>query len=101
VALARAAGSAALAGLTRTAVVTVGGGAVAALVGRWMADTIQDLGGDGLVTALGAAAGAGVLALVVCALAFAALDRGTALGVLHAEREPARPSSVPFPDDPV
>ncbi|MBD8059112.1 virulence factor MviN [Cellulomonas sp. JH27-2] len=100
VALVRAAGSDALAGLTRTAVVTVASGVVAALVGRGMADTIQDLGGDGLVTALGAAAGAGLLALVVCALVFAAFDRGTALGVLHAEREPVRPATVPFPDDP-
>ncbi|WP_081861387.1 murein biosynthesis integral membrane protein MurJ [Cellulomonas sp. HZM] len=85
-ALARAAGRDALHGLTRTAVVLGAGAVLGALAGRWLADTVQDLGGDGGWTAVGAAAGGAVVALVVVAAAALVADRGLVGDVVHVER---------------
>ncbi|MEN0130025.1 MAG: lipid II flippase MurJ [Brevundimonas sp.] len=89
IALGRAAGRDALAGLARTVAVLAVATVAAAVIGRWMADTVQDMGGDGFWTAAGAAAGAGVLAVVIVGGALVALDRSTLTGLLHAERGPA------------
>lgn len=86
VALRRAAGLGALHGLARTAGVLLVAGLAAALVGRWVADATARLAGEGWVVALGAAAGAALVAAIVVAGAVLALDRGTATGVLGADR---------------
>ncbi|BDO42496.1 lipid II flippase MurJ [Cellulomonas sp. NTE-D12] len=90
VALRRAAGPAALDGLTRTLLVLGGAGAVAAVAGRWVADAVSNVAGTGAWTALGAAAGAGLVALLVVVGAVLGLDRETVHGMLRAEHEPAR-----------
>ncbi|RHA40482.1 murein biosynthesis integral membrane protein MurJ [Cellulomonas rhizosphaerae] len=85
-ALRRAAGRDALHGLVRTVVVLVLGAAVGAVAGRWLADTVQDMGGSGSLTAVGAAGGAAVLAAVIAGAALVAFDRSTLTGVLKADQ---------------
>lgn len=102
-ALARAAGRPAVAGLTRTVVVVVAGGVVAALAGRWVVDTVASLVGHDVGAAVGAAAGGGVVALVVLGGALAVLDRRTLTDVVRVERTPvpagAVTPTVPDPAD--
>lgn len=86
VALRRSAGAGALTGLLRTVLVVSAAGAAGAAAGRWVADSVMLLAGEGLVSAVGAAAGGAVVAAVVVGAAVALLDRGTVLGVLRAER---------------
>ncbi|KSW29039.1 murein biosynthesis integral membrane protein MurJ [Cellulomonas sp. B6] len=86
VALRRAAGRDALAGLGRTAVVALLAGAAGALAGRAVATTVLRLVGDDVWSATGAAAGGAVVAVTVVVCAVALLDRGTLLGVLSVER---------------
>jgi len=88
VALRRAAGPAALAGLGRSAAVALGAGALGAVAGRLVASTVLDVVGDGLGSAVGAAAGGAVVAATVVAVAVVLLDRGTLRGVLKVERTP-------------
>jgi putative peptidoglycan lipid II flippase len=71
VALARACGG--LPGLTRTALVAAAGGAVGALVGRWAVDTVLDLAGSGLASAV-------LAGLLGVAVAAAAVGGAVALG---------------------
>ncbi|WP_187697878.1 murein biosynthesis integral membrane protein MurJ [Cellulomonas telluris] len=85
VALRRAAGPAALTGLLRTVAVVVGAAALGAVAGRWVADSVLLLAGEGPLSATGAAAGGAVTAAVVVAAAAALLDRGTIAGVARAE----------------
>ncbi|UJP38826.1 murein biosynthesis integral membrane protein MurJ [Cellulomonas palmilytica] len=84
--LRRAAGPGALLGLARTTAVLLAGVGVAAVAGRWVADAVQDVAGDGVWTAIGAGAGAGTLALAVVAAVVGLADRSTVVGVLRAER---------------
>jgi len=86
--LRRAAGPGASQGVARTGGVLLLGAVVAAVAGRWVADAVQDVAGDGVWTAIGAGAGGGVLALAVVAGAVAVADRSTVVGVLRAERAP-------------
>ena len=85
--LRRAAGPGALAGLVRTASVLVVATGVGAVVGRWLSDLVQDVAGGDSLTAVGAAAGAGVVAVGVVLGAVALLDRATITGIVRAERE--------------
>ena len=87
--LRRAAGPGALLGLARTTAVLVVGVGVAAVVGRWVADAVQDVAGHGVWTALGAGAGGATLALAVVAAVVGLADRSTVLGVLRADRSAA------------
>nr|WP_208405276.1 lipid II flippase MurJ [Cellulomonas uda] len=87
--LRRAAGPGALLGLARTTAVLVAGVGVAAVVGRWVADAVQDVAGHGVWTALGAGAGGATLALAVVAAVVGLADRSTVLGVLRADRSAA------------
>ncbi len=99
--LRRAAGGGALTGVVRTLAVLAGAVTVAGAAGRWVADTVQDVAGHGLWTAVGAGAGGAVVALVVVAGAVALLDRRTAVDVLRVERTPV-PASAPvveLPDE--
>lgn len=103
VALGRAAGWAALRGVPRSTVVLVGSGVVGALVGRWVANAVQAVGGDGSLTALGAAAGGAIVATVVVGVGLLGLDRGVVRYVLQVEREPIpavanRPEVPDLPD---
>lgn len=91
VALARAVGRPALAGLARTIVVVLVAGTVGALLGRLVSDGVLDVVGDDPWTAAAAAAGGAVVAAAVVAGAVALLDRSTVLGVLRAERVNAAP----------
>ena len=75
VALARAAGSAALDGLGRTGAVAVAGGVPAAVLGRLGADGVLAAAGTSAVPALLATAVGGIVALVVLAVAVIAADR--------------------------
>lgn len=75
--LRRAAGRAAIAGLARSAAVLVLGAALGAVVGRWLVDSVADLVGHGVLTAIGAAAGGAILAAVVVAAGVLIGDRGT------------------------
>ncbi|MBN9327344.1 MAG: virulence factor MviN, partial [Cellulomonas sp.] len=61
-----------------------------AVAGRWVADAVSHVAGTGAWTALGAAAGAGLVALLVVVGAVLGLDRETVHGMLRAEHEPAR-----------
>lgn len=88
-ALGRAGGRAALDGLGRTVLVLLGSGVLAAVAGRWVADAVLGVAGSNGWTAVGAAAGAGTVALLVVGGAVLLLDPGTVRGVLQAEREPA------------
>ncbi|CAM5777746.1 murein biosynthesis integral membrane protein MurJ [Cellulomonas persica] len=97
--LRRAAGHGALGGVPRTLVVLVLAVAVAAAAGRWVADTVQEVAGDGVWTAVGAGAGGAVVALVVVAGAMALGDRRTAVEVLRVERTPV-PAQAVTPDLP-
>ncbi|WP_444662054.1 murein biosynthesis integral membrane protein MurJ [Cellulomonas sp. CW35] len=87
--LRRATGPGALLGLARTTAVLVVGVGVAAVVGRWVADAVQDVAGHGVWTALGAGAGGATLALAVVAAVVGLADRSTVLGVLRADRSAA------------
>jgi putative peptidoglycan lipid II flippase len=75
VTVARIAGRAAVAGVARTAAVLVVGGAFGALIGRWVADSVILLLGNGIWPALGAGAGAGLVALVAAGLVLYLGDR--------------------------
>ena len=86
-ALRRAAGGAALEGLGRTATVLLVGGAAGAVGGRWVENAVTHVAGTDAWTAVGAAAGAGLLALLVVAGAVLVLDRDTFHGVLRAEHQ--------------
>ncbi|QGQ19546.1 virulence factor MviN [Cellulomonas sp. JZ18] len=86
VALRRAAGRDALAGLARTVLVAGGAGALGAVSGRWVADSVLLLAGDGPLSATGAAAGGAVTAALVVAAGAALLDRRTLVGIARAER---------------
>ncbi len=81
VALRRAAGPAALAGVARTLVVGVVGAAIGAVAGRWTATTVADLVGEGVVTWVLAGGGgallAGAVVLATCWLG----DRSTFAGL--------------------
>lgn len=99
-ALGRAAGRAALRGIPRSALVLVGAGGVGALAGRWVADAVQQVGGDGGPTALAAAGGGALVAAVAVGAGLLALDGDVVRYVLQVEREPV-PASVPrVPDLP-
>ncbi len=89
VALRGSAGAGALAGLARTLAVVLVAGAAGAAAGRWVADTVLLLAGQGPASATGAAAGGAVVAAVVVGAAVALLDRGTVTGVLRAEHAAA------------
>lgn len=97
VALRRAAGAEALRGLVRTVVVVLLAGAAGAVLGRWLADSVLLLAGDGIASAVGAAGGAAVAAATVVAAAVALLDRGTVRAVLAAERASAAAPAPPGP----
>ncbi|NUU19886.1 virulence factor MviN [Cellulomonas humilata] len=97
--LRRAAGRAATAGLPRTAVVLVLGAGVGALAGRWVVDAVAEVGGHGPLTALGAAAGGGIIAALVVAGALALGDRATLRDFRSIEAEP-RPVVVDRVPDP-
>ena len=97
--LRRAAGTGALLGMARTATVLTLGVGVAAVAGRWVADSVQDIAGHGVWTAVGAGAGGAVLALAVVAAVVAVADRSTVLGVLRAERA-SGPTAADVPDAP-
>ncbi|QCB93834.1 murein biosynthesis integral membrane protein MurJ [Cellulomonas shaoxiangyii] len=98
-ALRRSAGRGALTGLARTSVVALAAAALGAGAGRWVADSVLLLVGDGGWSATGAAAGGAVLAATVVAAAVALLDRGTVTGVLHAERASVEGPAVPVRAD--
>lgn len=85
-----AAGPGSLNGLGRTVLVLVVGGAVGAAAGHWVTSSVLWLAGPGIWSALGAAAGGGLVALVVAGGALAGLDRGTVVDLLRLEREPSR-----------
>jgi len=91
----RVTGPGALAGLARTACVVAGAGIVGASAGRWVCDTVLDVTGQTVASALGAGAGGAVLAVALVALAVGAVDRATVVGVLRAERERAPRSTDP------
>ncbi|MBT0995318.1 virulence factor MviN [Cellulomonas sp. DKR-3] len=93
--LRRAGGPGSLEGLTRTAAVLLVGVVVGAVVGRWVADAVQDVAGGGAWTAIGAGAGGAVVALALVAGCVAVADRRTVTEVLRVERTPA-----PEPDEP-
>ncbi|WP_028047876.1 murein biosynthesis integral membrane protein MurJ [Cellulomonas sp. URHE0023] len=88
VALGRAAGWAALRGVPRSTTVLVISAALGALAGRWVADAVQVIGGEGGLTALGAAAGGALVAALVVGAGLLALDRAVVRYVLQVEREP-------------
>ena len=94
-ALGRAAGRSALRGMPRSALVLVGSGAIGALVGRWVSDAVQSIGGDGWITAAGAAAGGAIVAALVVAAGMLALDRTMVRYVLQVEREPVPATADP------
>jgi len=100
VALRRAAGSASVHGLPKTLVVLALGGTVAAVAGRWVCDAVQELAGDGVATAVGAGAGAAVLAAVVLSLAVLLADRRTLTEVLAVERAPVPAGAADEVGDP-
>jgi len=100
VALRRAAGGEALHGLGRTALVLAGSGVAAAWVGRWVVDAVGELVGRGWSVALGAAAGGAVVAVLVVVAAVAALDRGTATGLLQVEATRSHPVGTGTPPPP-
>ncbi len=95
VGLARAAGREAVVGLARTTTVVVAAGVVAAAAGRWVVDAVETLTGTGVWSAIGAAAGGAVVAVVVMAGAVALLDRRTVTQMVRLEREPAPEAGVP------
>ncbi|WP_281274922.1 lipid II flippase MurJ, partial [Cellulomonas biazotea] len=95
VGLARAAGREAVVGLARTTTVVVIAGVVAAASGRWVVDAVETLTGTGVWSAIGAAAGGAVVAVVVMAGAVALLDRRTVTQMVRLEREPAPEAGVP------
>lgn len=97
--LRRAGGAGALTGVPRTSAVLVVAVAGAAAAGRWVADTVQAVAGDGVWTAVGAGAGGAVVALVVIAGAMALGDRRTVAEVLRVERTPV-PADATTPDVP-
>ena len=95
-ALGRAAGWAALAGLPRSLLVLGTGAVVGAVTGRWVANSVQTVVGDSWGTALLAAAGGAVVAGLVVALALGAFDRSVVRSVLQVEREPVPvPAAIP------
>jgi len=100
VSLGRAAGRAALRGVPRSTVVLVGSGALGALAGRWVAGSVQVVGGDGGLTALGAAAGGALVAALVVGAGLLALDRAVVRYVLQVEREPVPAVGPRVPDVP-
>jgi putative peptidoglycan lipid II flippase len=81
--LRRAAGPAAVAGLTRTLGVLLLGGALAAVAGRWTVDAVERMAGGSVAGAVAAAAGGGALVLAVVLALVWALDRGTLTGLLR------------------
>ncbi|GEL93352.1 murein biosynthesis integral membrane protein MurJ [Cellulomonas composti] len=87
VALRRAAGPGALAGLARTGAVLTVATVAGSVVGRWVGDVVQDVAGGSAMTGVGAALGAGVVAAGTVLGAVALFDRGTVTGILRAERE--------------
>ena len=89
VALRRAAGRAALDGLGRTGPVLLAAGTVGAVCGRWVADLVAQVAGTDAWTAVGAALGAGLVALLVVGTAVLVLDGETVRAVLLVEHEPA------------
>jgi putative peptidoglycan lipid II flippase len=96
--LRRAAGRPATSGLVRSAVVLVVGGGLGALAGRWVVDAVESLIGHGVLSAVGAAAGGAVIAVLVVACAVLVGDRGTVRDFRTLEAQP-RPA-VPDPVDP-
>jgi len=100
VALRRTAGAEALHGVGRTALVLVTSGVTAGWVGRWVVDAVGDLVGRGWTVALGAAAGGAVVAVLVVVAAVAAVDRGTATGLLQAEAARSHPAGTGTPPPP-
>ena len=97
--LRRAAGPGALGGVLRTLVVLVAAVGVGGAAGRWVADTVQAVAGNGVWTAVGAGAGGAVVALVFVAGAVALGDRRTVVEVMRVERTPVVAPAVP-PDVP-
>lgn len=100
--LRRAGGSGSLAGLPRTGAVLLVGVVAGSVVGRWVADTVQEVAGTDAWTALGAGAGGAVVALAVVGGCVAVADRRTVTEVLRVERtaapaaaDPAVPLDVP------
>jgi len=73
--VARVAGRPAVAGLTRTSVVVVIGAALAAVGGRWVADSVLMLVGKDIWQALGAGIGAGLVGLVLVVVVLFVGDR--------------------------
>ncbi|MBO3093219.1 murein biosynthesis integral membrane protein MurJ [Cellulomonas dongxiuzhuiae] len=92
VVLRRAAGTAALSGMLRTAVVALVAAGAGAVAGRAVASTVLDLVGDDVWSATGAAAGAAVVAATVVAAAVMVLDPGTLRGVVAVEPAPVPPT---------
>ncbi|WP_328698662.1 murein biosynthesis integral membrane protein MurJ, partial [Cellulomonas citrea] len=93
VTLRRAAGPAALGGMRRSVPVLLGAGALAAVAGRWVVESVLMLVGAGVWSALGAALGGGFLALVVVAAVLAVGDRHVLTGLVHRDR--MRPGGRP------
>jgi len=73
--VARVAGPAAVAGLPRTTVVLTLAVVVAAVAGRWVADSVIMLTGDGIWQGVAAGIGAGLVALVLVSVVFYVGDR--------------------------
>ena len=96
--LRRATGRSATTGLARTAAVVVVGGAVGAVLGRWVVDAVTSLAGHGAVTAIGAAAGGGIIAALVVLGAMLGLDRATLRDFRRLESQPRPPVEDRVPD---
>jgi putative peptidoglycan lipid II flippase len=93
--LRRAAGAGVTRGLPRTLAVLVVGGLAGAVVGRWVCDAVEGFVGHDAISAVGAAAGGGIVAALVVALAVAAADRGTVRDLRAVEAEPVPAGGMP------
>jgi putative peptidoglycan lipid II flippase len=82
VALRRAGGPGVGAGLGRTLAVIVLAGSAGSIAGRWMVDTVLAMVGDGVLGAVGAAAGGACVAVAVVLGAAWFADRSTFTGLL-------------------
>ncbi|MBO3103030.1 murein biosynthesis integral membrane protein MurJ [Cellulomonas fengjieae] len=96
--LRRAAGRGATTGLARTALVLAAGAGVGAAAGRWVVDAVADMAGHGVLTAVGAAAGGGLVAVLLVGGAVLAGDRGTLRDFRTIEAAPAPADAPPVPD---
>jgi len=87
--LRRRAGAAALTGLARTGAVVLLGAVLGAVAGRWIADAVQTLAGEGdVLVALGAGAGGAAVAAALCLTAVLLLDGSIVTDLTRSDRAP-------------